>query len=103
MFAVIELAGHQYKVAEKDKIQVNRLTEKEGEALKIKKILLLADKENVEVGEPYLVGKAVDAKVLRHFRGEKVVAFKMKPKKRHMKKIGHRQDLTELEIQSIKS
>lgn len=101
MFAVIEVGGHQFKVNENDKFEVNRLDQKEGESFEIKRVLLISNGEDLKIGEPYLIGPKVTAKVVKHLRGEKVITIKWKAKKRHHKKIGHRQDLTEILIETI--
>ncbi|MBU1151854.1 50S ribosomal protein L21 [Patescibacteria group bacterium] len=101
MFAIIETAGAQYKVEKGAKIEVNRMEGKEGSSIKIDQVLLIDDNGKVEVGTP-TVGAEVTAKILEHKRGEKIVVFKMKAKKRYQKTQGHRQELTVLEITDIK-
>jgi len=104
MFAVVEIAGHQYRVTENEKIQVDLLEEEPGKTLKFKTVLLVAESDSsAKIGQPYLSGAEVSAKVLEHFRGEKIRVFKFIPKKRHSKTQGHRQNYTYLEITGIKA
>ncbi len=105
MFAVIEIGGRQYKVAEKQQIEVEKLEGDAGKSLKFNKILLLADengKVEAKIGQPYLAGASVEAKIIDQFRGEKVIVHKFIAKKRHSKTHGHRQNYTRLEITGIK-
>ncbi len=102
MFAVVDIAGHQYKVAAKDVIRVNKLEAKEGDKYVADKVLLVSDGgKEVKIGAPFVSGAKVEAKVLSHGRGDKIRVFKMKPKKRYQKTQGHRQDYTELEIVKV--
>ncbi|MDD4351919.1 MAG: 50S ribosomal protein L21 [Candidatus Gracilibacteria bacterium] len=98
MFAVVEIGGSQYKVAEGDKLEVDKLQAKEGETLKLDKVLLIDSK----IGTPYLEGAVVEAKVLGATRGDKIRVFKMSAKKRTRKVTGSRSYLTEIEIVKIK-
>lgn len=102
MYAIVEIAGKQYKVAKNDKIEVDRLTEEKGKITFDSVLLYAKDEKNVEVGNPYVSGAKVEAEVLEQKRGDKIRVFKMKPKKRYQKTIGHRRDLTVLEIKDIK-
>jgi len=102
MFAVIEIGGSQYKVSPKDVITVNKLDSEAGSNINIKEIVLFSDDgKNAKIGQPYLEGANVEAKVLEHLKGEKVRVFKFVAKKRQRKNRGHRQELTKLEITSI--
>lgn len=103
MYAVIEFAGHQYKVKEGDKFKVNSLDAKEGDKIKVEEVLMTFDEkgEKVEIGAPTLSGVTVELKVLDHFKGDKVRVFKMKPKKRYKVNKGHRQQLTLVEVTKI--
>lgn len=101
MFAVIETGAKQYRVAPGDKIKVEKLEAEEGADFVFDKVLLVNDEKDTKVGDPYLNGAKVQAKVLRNGRAKKIVVFKYKPKKRYRKKAGHRQPFTELEITKI--
>lgn len=106
MFAVVEVNGKQVLVKAKDVIEVNKIKDAaENGEISFDKVLMTfsADGKKVEVGNPYLEGKAVHAKVLTPvMKGEKVVGAKFKRRKRYTKTLGHRQHLTKLEITSIK-
>ena len=101
MYAIVEIAGQQFKVAKDQKIYVNRLAEDEGADVSFDKILLADDAGNVTLGAPAIDGALVGAKVIRHLKGSKVIVFKKKRRKGYKKKNGHRQSLTQLEILDI--
>lgn len=102
MFAVVEIGGRQYKVTTNDKIEVELLETEAGETINFNKVLLVSsDDKDANIGMPYIKGATVDAKVLKHFKGEKIRVFKFTPKKRFKKTQGHRQNYTELEITAI--
>ncbi len=101
MFAVVETGGKQYKVAVGDRLKVEKLLAEEGEAISLDRVLMVADGENVSVGNPVLDGRSVAAKVVRQGRADKIRVFKMKRRKGYRRTQGHRQAFTELEITSI--
>jgi large subunit ribosomal protein L21 len=101
MYAIVEIAGQQLKVKKDQKVFVNRLTALEGETKEFTKVLLIDDEGAVKVGAPVVEGASVTAKVLAHARGEKVKIFKKKRRKGYQKETGHRQDLTQLQIEAI--
>lgn len=102
MFAIVEIAGHQYKVSAKDVIKVNKIDGEAGKSITLEQVLLVSDgKEDTKIGKPFIQGAKVTAKVIQHGRGKKTRVFKMKAKKRYSKTYGHRQDFTELEIEKI--
>ncbi|WP_027138299.1 50S ribosomal protein L21 [Gaetbulibacter saemankumensis] len=101
MYAIVEIAGQQFKVAKDQKVYVNRLQVEEGEAVAFDNVLLVADGENVTVGAPAIDGAQVGAKVLKHLKGDKVIVFKKKRRKGYRVKNGHRQALTEIVIENI--
>jgi len=84
-----------------DKIKIEKLDKKEGEQIAFSNVLLVEKSAKVEIGNP-LVKTEVTAKVLSHGKGDKIIVFKYKPKKRYSRKIGHRQPFTEVEIIEIK-
>ena len=101
MYAVVEIGGHQYKVSENDRIFVDRLNS-EDENVSIDRVLLLKDsKGNVKVGQPVVDGAKVEAKIVDHLKGDKVIVFKKKRRKGYRVKRGHRQLLTQLQIEKI--
>lgn len=99
MYAVIESGGKQYRVAEGDVIQVEKLLVEEGKEVKIDRVLMIADAGDVKVGTPVVEGSEVTATVQSHGRGQKIVVYKHK--KNYHKKQGHRQDYTRLHIDKI--
>ena len=101
MFAVVEIAGQQYKVNPAEKLYVPRLEGEVGSSVKFDKVLLLADDKTVKVGSPNVSGASVQAKVLAHVKDDKVIVFKKKRRKGYRVKRGHRQQYTHIEIVSI--
>ncbi|APQ17056.1 50S ribosomal protein L21 [Maribacter hydrothermalis] len=101
MYAIVEMAGQQFKVAKDQKVYVHRLQVEEGNKVTFDNVLLLADGSNVTIGAPAIDGAAVEAKVVKHLKGDKVIVFHKKRRKGYSKKNGHRQSLTEIVIESI--
>jgi len=101
MYAIVEMAGQQFKVAKDQKVYVHRLQAEEGKKVTFDNVLLLADGSNVTIGAPAIDGAAVEAKVVKHLKGDKVIVFHKKRRKGYKKKNGHRQSLTEIVIESI--
>ncbi|MGD1944773.1 MAG: 50S ribosomal protein L21 [Croceivirga sp.] len=101
MYAIVEMAGQQFKVAKDQKVYVHRLQTEEGKKVVFDKVLLLDDNGNVTVGAPVIEGAAVEAKVVKHLKGDKVIVFKKKRRKGYRKKNGHRQYLTEIVVEGI--
>ena len=101
MYAIVEIAGQQFKVAKDQKVYVHRLQTEEGKKVTFDNVLLLDDGKNVTVGAPAIDGAAVEAKVIKHLRGDKVIVFKKKRRKGYAVKNGHRQSLTEILVESI--
>jgi large subunit ribosomal protein L21 len=100
-YAIIETGGKQYRVSVGDRIIVEKLLADEGSDVSIDKVLLVGGVGDAKIGAPYLEGASVTASVKWQGKGEKIVVFKYKPKKRYRRKMGHRQDLTRLAIQAI--
>jgi len=103
MYAIVEIAGQQFKVVQDQKLFVHRLADKEGAKVSFDKIYLLDDGKKVTLGAPVITGASVEAKVVSHLKGNKVIVFKKKRRKGYRVKNGHRQALTELVIEKIKS
>jgi len=103
MYAIVEIAGQQFKVAKDQKVFVNRLATEEGKKVDFDNVLLIGDGDNVTVGAPAIDGALIGAKVLRHLKGDKVIVFKKKRRKGYRVKNGHRQALSEIVIESIAS
>lgn len=101
MYAIVEMAGQQFKVAKDQKVYVHRLQEEEGKKVTFDNVLLLDDGKNVTIGAPAIDGAAVEAKVVKHLKGDKVIVFKKKRRKGYRKKNGHRQYLTEILVEGI--
>jgi large subunit ribosomal protein L21 len=101
MYAIVEIAGQQFKVAKDQKVYVHRLQEEEGASVSFNNVLLLDSEGNVTVGAPAIEGAEVTAKILGHLQGDKVIVFKKKRRKGYRKKNGHRQALTEIQIETI--
>src|SRR5690554_8048514 len=101
MYAIVEIAGHQFKVEKDQRVFVNRLATEEGKQVSFDNVLLLADGDKVTVGAPAINGAQVGAKVLKHLKGDKVIVFKKKRRKGYKVKNGHRQYLSKIQIESI--
>jgi len=101
MYAIVEIAGHQFKVEKDQKVFVNRLATDEGKKVSFDNVLLVANGDKVTVGAPAIGGAQVSAKVLKHLKGDKVIVFKKKRRKGYRVKNGHRQALTEIVIEGI--
>ena len=101
MYAIVEIAGQQFKVAKDQKVFVHRLQEDEGKKVSFNNVLLIEDGKNITIGAPAIDGAAVQAKVVKHLKGDKVIVFKKKRRKGYRVKNGHRQYLTELHIEGI--
>ena len=102
MYAIVEIAGHQYKVQKDQQVFVNRLDAKEGSKIKFEKVLLMDKDGDVTVGAPAISGLAVHATVERHLKGDKVLVFKKKRRKGYQKLNGFRPYLTKIRITDIK-
>ena len=101
MYAIVEIAGHQYKVQKDQQIYVNRLQDAEGSKVTFDKVLLTDDGKKVTVGAPAVEGVKITASVVQHLKGDKVIVFKKKRRKGYQKKNGFRAYLTEIKIEKI--
>ncbi len=101
MYAIVEIAGQQFKVAKDQKVYVHRLQGEAGSKVTFDNVFLLDDNGSVSVGAPAIEGASVSAQILNHLKGDKVIVFKKKRRKGYIKKNGHRQALTEILIESI--
>jgi large subunit ribosomal protein L21 len=101
MYAIVEIAGQQFKVAKDQKVYVHRLQSEEGSKVTFDNVLLVGEGEKVTIGAPAIEGAKVTAKILGHLKGDKVIVFKKKRRKGYKKKNGHRQFLTEIQIEGI--
>ncbi len=101
MYAIVEIAGQQFKVAKDQKVFVHRLKAEEGDQVSFDKVLLVDNDGAVTVGAPVIEGAEVTAKVTAHLKGDKVIVFKKKRRKGYKVKNGHRQYLTEIRVEGI--
>ena len=103
MYAVLETGSKQYRVAPGDTLKIERLAVEAGQPFTFDRVLLVSNEGKVSVGTPTVPEATVVADVVEHIRGPKVVAFKMKRRKGHHRKVGHRQELTVVKIKEIKA
>jgi|TARA_R110001592_G_scaffold307299_2_gene580859 large subunit ribosomal protein L21 len=101
MYAVVEIAGQQFRVEKDQSLFVHRLDSEEGSKIDFDNVLLIENEGEVTVGAPVLEGAKVSAEVLKHLKGDKVIVFKKKRRKGYKKKNGHRQYLSEIKITEI--
>ena len=101
MFAVVDILGQQFKVAENTKYYVPRLKDEIDTEVTFDSVLILSDDKKVKIGNPSVKGAKVTAKVLEHLKDDKVIVFKKKRRNGYKKKQGHRQELTRIEITKI--
>ena len=101
MYAIVEIAGKQFKVQKDQKLYVHRLKEDEGKKVTFDRVLMVDNKDKVSFGSPVISGAQVGAKVLKHLKSDKIIVFKKKRRKGYRVKNGHRQLLTEIQISDI--
>ena len=101
MYAVIQTGGKQYRVSEGATLRVEKIKADEGASIEIDKVLMVGEGDSVKIGSPYVDGGKVTATVKSHGRGKKVTIVKFRRRKHHMKRQGHRQAFTEIEVTGI--
>lgn len=101
MYAIVDIAGQQFKVEKDQKIYVHRLEGQEGAQVSFNKVLLLDNDGDVKVGVPVIDGASVNAKILSHIKGDKVIVFRKNRRKSFQKLNGHRQSFTQVQIEEI--
>lgn len=101
MYAIVEIAGQQFKVQQNDEIFVHRLESEPGAKIEFEHVLLLDNNGKITIGKPLVDGASISGQVLDHVRGDKVVVFKKKRRKGFEKETGHRQDFTKVKIEAI--
>jgi large subunit ribosomal protein L21 len=101
MYAIVDIAGQQFKVEAGRTLYVHRLKGEEGTQVNFDKVFLTDDEGKVTIGAPTIEGASVNATILKHMKGDKVIVFKKKRRKGYQKKNGHRQYLTQIKIESI--
>lgn len=101
MYAIVDIAGQQFKVEKDKEIFVHRLDGNEGDNVDFDKVMLIEDGEAVNVGKPYVENAKVSATIISHVKGDKVIVFKKKRRKGYQKENGHRQQFSKLKIEGI--
>ena len=101
MYAVFATGGKQYRATTGDILKIEKLDAEKGATVELDQVLMVGEGEDVKVGSPYLKGGKVTATIVEHGRGEKIRILKFKRRKHHMKRMGHRQDFTRIEITGI--
>ncbi len=102
MYAIVDIAGQQFKVQKDQRVYVHRLEGEEGSSVEFGQVLLIDNEGKINVGAPAISGASVKATILKHLKGDKVIVFKKKRRKGYKVKRGHRQFLTQVQIDSIK-
>lgn len=103
MYAIIKTGGKQYRVAEGQTLNVEKLDAELGNQVNFNEVLVVANGDNVQIGSPYLQNATVKAEVVDHGRGDKIKIIKFRRRKHHMKHMGHRQDFTKVKILTIQA
>ena len=101
MYAIVEIAGQQFKVEKDDEIFVHRLEGEPGTKLEFSEVLLIDQEGKISIGTPYIEGSKITGKLLEHARGDKVIVFKKTRRKGFQKETGHRQDFSKILIENI--
>ncbi len=101
MYAIVEIAGQQFKVEKDYKVYVHRLDAEEGAQVEFENVLLVDNDGSVKIGTPKVEGAKVTAKVLAHIKADKVIIFKKRRRKTYERKRGHRQSMTQIQIEAI--
>jgi large subunit ribosomal protein L21 len=102
MYAIVEIAGQQFKVQKDQKVFVHRLNAEAGQTLTFDRVLLVDNDGKITLGAPAIEGASITAEVLQHVKGDKVIIFKKKRRKGYRKKNGHRQSFTAIKVADIK-
>ena len=101
LFAIAETSGRQFLFKVNKYYDLDRINAKEKDKITLDNILLIKDKENISIGKPYINNAKVELEVMSHKRDKKIIVYKMRPKKKTRKKMGHRQELTRVMVKSI--
>ncbi len=101
MYAIVNIAGQQFKVQKDQQVIVHRLVGEEGKKLEFSDVVLIDNDGKIKVGTPAVQGASVSARIVGHLRGDKIIIFKKKRRKGYQKQTGHRQDLTKIQIDGI--
>ncbi len=101
MYAIVDIAGQQFKVEKDSEVFVHRLNGNEGDSVDFEKVMLLEDGDNVNIGKPFVEGAKVSATIVSHVKGDKVIVFRKKRRKGFQTENGHRQQFSKLKIEGI--
>ena len=101
LYAIAETSGQQFWFEVNKYYDIDRLNAKEKDKFTIDKILLIKEKDNISIGKPYLKNAKIELEVVSHKRDKKIIVYKMRPKKKTRRKMGHRQELTRVMVKSI--
>ena len=101
LYAIAETSGQQFWFEVDRYYDIDRLNAKEKDKITLEKVLLLKDKNSINIGKPYVKGAKIELEVVSHKRDKKILVYKMRPKKKTRKKMGHRQELTRVMVKSI--
>ncbi len=101
MYAIVEIGGQQFKIEKDQKLYVNLMEGDEGKEVEFDQVLLLANGDDIQVGKPHVDGAKIKAKILGSVKSDKVIVFKKKRRKGYQKKNGHRQPMTQIQIEEI--
>lgn len=101
MYAIVEIAGQQFRVEKEQEVIVHRLEAEVGASLEFGDVMLIDNKGTITVGQPFVEGAKVTAKILSHLKGDKITIFKKNRRKGYQKSSGHRQQLTKIQIENI--
>jgi len=102
LFAIAETSGRQFLFKVNKYYDLDRINAKEKEKITLNNILLIKDNKNISIGKPYIKNATVELEVMSHLRDKKIIVYKMRPKKKTRRKMGHRQELTRVMVKSIK-
>ena len=101
LYAIAETSGQQFWFEENKYYDIDRLNAKEKDKITLEKVLLLKDKNSITIGKPYVKDAIIELEVVSHRRDKKILVYKMRPKKKTRRKMGHRQELTRVMVKSI--
>ena len=101
LYAIAETSGQQFWFEENKYYDIDRLNAKEKDKITLEKVLLLKDKNSITIGKPYVKDAKIELEVIAHRRDKKILVYKMRPKKKTRRKMGHRQELTRVMVKSI--
>ena len=101
LYAIAETSGQQFWFEENRYYDIDRLNAKEKDKITLEKVLLLKDKNSITIGQPYIKDAKIELEVVSHKRDKKILVYKMRPKKKTRRKMGHRQELTRVMVKSI--